>query len=402
MLRQRYRLAILAPHPVGYHLAFYRALAAHPRIDLMVWYCSDMGISGQLDPEFGIPLVWDDPAMVLNGYPYRFLRNVSPLRAAGRFWSLLNPGIPSILFRERYDALLIPGYAYASYLLGFLAAWVSRTPVLLRGETHLKAHPPGGLQGIGKRLLIKTLLKGTRACLNIGTPSLLFYRAYRVPDQRIFFSPYSVDNEFFHRESRRLRPQRGELKRSLGIDPELPVILFCGKLIPRKRPGDLLTAFQRLSHPAALLFVGEGPLRGSLEKSARSDPRVIFSGFIGQRELPKYYAIADLFVLPSERETVAVVVAEAMACGLPLLLSDAIPSHVDFVRQGENGFVFPLGDIGALSSYLERLLGDETLLRRMGQRSFQMIQDWSPQASVAGVLKALALVDRRMGMGEET
>ncbi len=385
--KERYRLALLVSNPIPYHVALYRALAVHSAIDLTVLYCSRLGISGQIDPEFDIPATWH-PSL-LNGYSHRFLHNVSPLSVPGRFFSLINPGIVSTLWGGGYDAVIIPGYACFSYLLGVLAAWVTKTPVLFRAETMLKRESPWSVKTWGKRLLVRAILRGTSACLAIGTPSMAFYRAFGVPAGRIFWSPYGVDNEFFHRESERWKACRAELKRSIGIAPETPVVLFCGKLVPRKRPADLLAAFCKLNRPAALVFVGEGRQRAELERLASGRPDILFPGFIGQQEIVRYYALADLFVLPSERETVALVVAEAMACGLPILLSDAVPSAADFVRPGENGFVFPVGNIGALSSYLERLLWDETLLCRMGQRSLSVIKDWSPQAAVAGILQAL-------------
>lgn len=383
---RRYRLAVLAPHPVAYHVPFYRTLAAHPSVDLTVFYCSRLGISGERDPEFGIPLKWG--ISLLDGYRHQFFRNFSPWPAAGRFFSLINPGIFPALMKGRYDAVIIPGYSSVSYLFGFCAAWIFGIPVFFRGETVLRTQ-----RSKIRSILIERILRGTRACLAIGVPSRAFYRAHRVPEERIFSSPYGVDNEFFYRESRGWASEKPKWKQSLSIPSEVPIVLFCGKLIPRKRPGDLLSAFLRLRCPAALVFVGDGALRSSLEQQAAGHSRVIFTGFVSQAELPKYYALADIFVLPSERETVAVVVAEAMACGLPLILSDAVPSVVDFVKSGENGLVFPLGDMEALQRHLECLLSDEGLRRRMGQQSIALSQQQTPQKSAAGVLKALGVRD---------
>ena len=340
-----------------------------------------------MDPEFGVPLKWEMP--LLEGYAYRFLANRSFLSVAGRFWSLLNPGIVPILLKERYDAVMIPGYAYASYLLGFLGGWLSGTPIFLRGEMVVRPESPWRLKTWCKKALLRLLLKGTQACLAIGTPSRLFYERHRVPKNRIFFSPYSVDNELFSKESRRWRSRRSEVKRSLGISPEIPVVLFCGKLVPRKCPGDLLAAFGRVRRPAHLLFVGEGLLRVPLQRQALGRSNVTFSGFIDQKEIPQYYAAADLFVLPSKEEVAPLVVNEAMACGLPVVVSDAVPSVVDFVKSGENGFVFPLGDVQALAACLNRLLEDTGLCLRMGELSQELIQEWSPEASARGILQAL-------------
>ncbi len=390
------RLAILAESPIPYHIAFYRALAAHPELEVMVLYLSDLGLSGRIDPGFGIPLAWGMP--LLEGYPHRFLKNVPLSPAPGRFLSLINLGIFAALRKGRYDAALIPGYAYLSYWIGFLSAWTLRIPVLLRGEAVVRPARLQGLKGRLKKGLYRGLLKRVRACLAIGEASYRFYRAFGVPEERIFRSPYAVDNEFFLRESGKWRSRQADTKRSLGLDPGRPVILFCGKLAPRKRPEDLLEAFLRLKRPATLLFAGEGPLRSALQKKAAGHPEVVFAGFVPQAELPKYYGLADLFVLPSsEMEASPLTINEALACGLPAILSDAIPSAPEFVRPGENGFLFPVGDVEALRDRLDTLLRDETLRKKMGEESALRIQAWNPHESVAGVLEALRFAVARCG-----
>ena len=388
---RRYRLAILAESPIPYHISFYRALAARPELEVIILYLSDLGLSGRTDPGFGIPLAWGMP--LLEGYPHRFLKNFPLSPAAGRFLSLINPGIFPALRKGRYDAVLIPGYAYLSYWIGFFSAWSLKIPVLMRGEAVLRLARLRGWTGRLKKRLLSALLRRTRACLAIGEASHRFYRGFGVPEERIFRSPYAVDNEFFLRESRGWRSRQAETKRSLGLDPGRPVILFCGKLTPRKRPEDLLEAFLRLKHPAALLFVGEGPVRPVLQQKAFGHPEVVFTGFVSQTELPKYYGLADLFVLPSsEMEASPLTINEALACGLPVILSDAIPSAPEFVQSGENGLLFPVGDVEALRDRLDTLLGDDSLRKRMGAESLRRIQAWSPQESVAGVLRALHAV----------
>lgn len=385
---RRYRLAILAESPIPYHISFYRALAARPELEVTILYLSDLGLSGRTDPGFGIPLAWGMP--LLEGYPHRFLKNFPLSPAAGRFLSLINPGIFPALRKGRYDAALIPGYAYLSYWIGFLSAWSLRIPVLMRGEAVLRPARLEGWKGSFKKRLLTAMLKSTRACLAIGEASHRFYRALGVPEERIFRSPYAVDNDFFLRESREWRSRQAETKRSLGLDPNRPVILFCGKLTDRKRPGDLLEAFLRLKNPATLLFAGEGPLRPALQQRVARRPEVVFAGFVPQAELPKYYGLADLFVLPSsEMEASPLTINEALACGLPAILSDAIPSAPEFVQPGENGFLFPMGEVEALRDRLDTLLSDEPLRKRMGAESLRRIQAWSPKESVAGVLRAL-------------
>src|SRR5262249_3984081 len=156
----------------------------------------------------------------------------------------------------------------------------------------------------------------------VGTPQQQFAVQFGVPRDRIFLSPYAVDNDFFMAAASRHRLHRVALLHELGLDPQLPTILFISKLTSRKRPDDLLNAYTRLEGAQAnLVFVGDGPLRQTLEQavSERHLTSVRFVGFKNQQELPAFYAAADMFVLPSGDEPWGLVINEAMCAGLPIL-----------------------------------------------------------------------------------
>ena len=108
-----------------------------------------------------------------------------------------------------------------------------------------------------------------------------------------------------------------------------------------------------------VVLVGSGELEDALREAATSELEVPvhFAGFKNQSELPQYYVGADLLVLPSDGgETWGLVVNEAMACGLPAVVSDAVGCAPDLIDAGETGEVFPMGDIEALADALERAL----------------------------------------------
>jgi glycosyltransferase involved in cell wall biosynthesis len=206
-----------------------------------------------------------------------------------------------------------------------------------------------------------------------------------------------VDNDFFFQQRDTLCIQKSELKRELGIAPETPVILYVAKLIPRKRPLDLLRAFEGLEPRAALVFVGEGVLRGELDAYAHAKQiaDVGFVGFKNQTELPRYYAMADIFVLPSAYEPWGLVINEAMCFGLPIITTDGVAAAYDLVK--ENGFIYPIGDVTALRSRLQELILDPERRARMGRKSLEIISGWNYDADVQGILHALEFV--RSGKG---
>ena len=114
MKQGRYRILIVATHPVQYAAPIFRRMAAHPRLDLEVAYCSFYGAEPCVDPEFGAEIVWDVP--LLEGYSWRHVPNRSPAPGLGRFWGLCNPGLWGVAQSGGFDAvILLTGYRYASF-----------------------------------------------------------------------------------------------------------------------------------------------------------------------------------------------------------------------------------------------------------------------------------------------
>jgi glycosyltransferase involved in cell wall biosynthesis len=390
------RVAYLVSHPIQYQVPLLRRLAAHPEISLHVYYMNDLGAVPRLDPEFGVLVQWDLPLM--DGYAWSLLRNVSPWPRADHFLCFIHPEIVAVLRRERYDALIVHGYNRASHWLAFLGAWVSHTPILLRGESApgqewtRRGRRPLWV-ALARGILSWGLLRRIHGALSIGALNREFYRNHGVPESRIFFTPYAVDNDRFTAEADRLRPARADLRRSLGLPPDRPVILYAGKLIAKKRPQDLLEAYAEIAqeHPAALVFLGDGSERGRLAETARrrglSD--VLIAGFVNQSEVPRYYAAADLLVLPSSHEPWGLVLNEAMCFGLPVIASDAVGAAPDLVHPGENGWIYAVGDTRALAAALRALLEDPGRRARMGARSREIVTAYSYEADVRGILDAL-------------
>jgi glycosyltransferase involved in cell wall biosynthesis len=381
-------LLALSSHPVQYQAPLFRKLAGHPEVDLMVYYCSDFGVTENVDSGFGVSIKWDRP--LLEGYAYRFLKNYAPSSSPSRFWGLINPGINRALLKERYDAIFIHGYALATNWLAFIGALISKTPVLFRGETLLRPEQ-AGFKKIIKDTVLKASFRKMKAFLPIGTRSKEFYLSYGISESRMFLTPYSVDNDFFVDRGMPLLARKSEVRRELAIPQEMPVILYAGKLMERKRPMDLVRAFEGLGESAALVLVGDGELRSPMQDYVRRKniANVFFAGFRNQSELPEYYAIADMFVLPSAYEPWGLVINEAMSYGLPVITTDGVAASADLIRAGENGFVYAAGDVDALQTLLKDLVSDPGKREKMGQQSRQIISTWNYDACVNGIVDAL-------------
>jgi len=198
--------------------------------------------------------------------------------------------------------------------------------------------------------------------------------------------------------------QGQQLRFNLSILEEHTLIAFVGKLIPIKRPFDLLRAFSLLSpdlrRRADLLFVGEGKLKADLRTAAKGSQleNVHFLDFQNQSAMPSIYAASDLLVLPSENETWGLVVNEAMNLSCPALVSDHVGCGPDLILPDQTGWIFSTGDVLGLRDYLAMAISNPEKLKQMGTTAVQHVSTYSYEAASAGLFQALRYV-KRPGLG---
>jgi len=395
-----FRLAIVLCHPVQYFSPLFRQLAQQAEIDLTVLYSSLAGSLPAKDREFGITVAWDTP--VLDGYKFKTLMNLWR-GAPGGFWSSASPGIVAELRRGRYDAVLVYGWGEVSAWLAIMAARSRNMPCMITSDSNyiyekdlrwLKAHV--------KKAVLRTLFRNIQAFLVTGPFNRMFYESYGVGNDKFFLAPLAVDNEYFMQRAELARRRKGELRGRYGIPADVVLLLFVGKLIPRKRPFDILCALKELQ-PAfpnlGAAWVGDGELRPHLETEIASGgvKHAFLLGFKNQTELPDLYAVSDIFVLPSWHDPMPLVTNEAMASGLPVIASNrtGVWGPGGLVREGETGIVYAAGDTEALSEAVRRLVGDPGIRRAMAKRATEVVQEFGLGRCVNGVLEALRFVVRR-------
>lgn len=399
----RPRLGIVVTHPVQYQAPLYRALTARRSVEPLVFFLSTHGIDESFDPGFGRQVKYDVP--LLDGYEYRFARNRSPKWAAGRParkpaekpagrpWSAFNPSLPSLIRRSHVDVLLVHGYSQVSHWLAYAAAIRYGIPYLLSGDSRPDQAGSHGAKIIVKRALIGRLVRNAGACLAIGSENREFYRSYGAPESRIFFAPYSVDTDRFAAAGAEGRSSRISMLKSLGLEPELPLVLSAGKLQEWKRPVDVVKAMDQLEHPANLIVIGDGPLRPDIERLAARRQWMRTLGFVNQVEIARWYGVADLFVLPSSLERWGLAVNEAMAAGSVPIVSDKVGCAPDLVTS-DVGWVYATGDIGALARAIEEGMQPGVLAdRRLAAQ--RRSAEYGIGATAYGVEKAVTAVLER-------
>lgn len=402
MPERRFRLLVIASHPVQYSVPIFRLMAQHPRLDFHVAYCTLRGAEAAHDPEFDETVQWDIP--LLDGYAWTHVPN----RGSGSesFFGLYNPGLWKFVREGRFDAVLCHiGYVRSTFWIAYFAAKYARAAFLFGTDaTSLQSRDAHRWKELAKRVAWPRLfrLADQVTVPSSGTHKLIL--SLGIPGDRITLTPYVVDNLWWTSQSAAVDPQA--VRASWSANPDDFVILFCAKLQPWKRPLDLLRAFAKLGRTNALLvFAGEGPLRQQLEAEADRlgvNPRVRFLGFVNQSQLPAVYASADLMVLPSEFEPFAVVVNEAMCCGCPVAASDHVGAAQDLIAPVHPELVFPCGDINALTSLLVKLAADKASLKRLGQLSLAQVQTWSPERNVSATVVAVERAVQNIRQPEQT
>jgi glycosyltransferase involved in cell wall biosynthesis len=373
------RLGILTTHPIQYQVPWFRALAAEPGIDLEVLYCM-LPNARQQGSGFGVEFQWDVP--LLDGYRYRVLDNRALHPSVTTFFGCYTPASGAIVRNEPWDAFIVNGWVTLSCLQLLAACRRHDVPCIVRGESNV-LRP----RAQWKAPLHRWLLARYSAFLSIGSGNRDFYCAHGVPADRIFDAPYCVDNERFAFPERLADPQRPF------------TFLFSGKLIPKKRPLDALEALRallaRTGTHARLRIVGDGEWRNRCEAFASMHGLPVeFAGFVNQKTMPQVYREADCLVLPSDHgETWGLAVNEAMASGLPAIVSDQVGCQADLVTDGVTGFTYPCGDVGALADRMRAVSASRETAWRMGQAACRRVLDnFSYRQVVAGTLAALSAV----------
>jgi glycosyltransferase involved in cell wall biosynthesis len=393
MRKERYRVLIVAAHPVQYSAPLLRRMAGDQRLDILVAYCSLQGAESGVDPEFGVTVKWDVP--LLEGYPWVAVPNPLGRPRLGKFWGLFNPGLWDLVRTGGHDAVVLwTGYRYASFWIALAAAKLRGKAVLFGTDaSELRARDGRAWKSAVKRWFWPLLFRCADMVILPSTRGVDLMLSLGLPAGRLALTPYVVDNDWW--SERAASVERAAVRRQWGIPEDAAVVLFCAKLQSWKRPQDLLHAFAGSSvQNAYLVFCGEGPMRTELEAEARSlglNGQVRFLGFTNQSQLPAVYRASDLMVLPSEYEPFGVVVNEAMLCGCSVVVSDRVGAGYDLVRPGENGFVFSFGDVNSLAAILKETLAAPERLRALGEAARQQMQAWTPADNVNALVEAIGL-----------
>ncbi len=361
-----FKLGIVVTHPIQYQTPLYRYLEANSLVKPYVLFLTQYGVKESFDPGFGRSLKYDIP--LLEGYEYKFVSNISPKKSPSTFIGAINPSLINIIHKSSFDAVLFHGWYSISNWLGIGASALSNIPYMLRGETQPDQNKVKNLKLILKHMAIGPMVRNASACLAIGSLNHQFYLDYGVNPSNIFKAPYSIDTDRFEQSGGKGRKERTKRLLEIGLNPNLPTVLYAAKLQPRKRPIDLIKAADLLGGAVNLIIIGDGVLTPEITKLATDRPWMKILGFVNQSEIGEWFGVTDLFVLPSEHEPWGLVVNEAMSAGAIPIVSNKVGCGPDLVTT-DTGYIYETGNIEALASTLDIAIANCTNVnkRRLSQ-----------------------------------
>jgi glycosyltransferase involved in cell wall biosynthesis len=293
----------------------------------------------------------------------------------------------------RPDVLVVCGYGVTG--MGVALQWARSSEnsvpiVMLSDSTAFDFKRKASKEFVKRRVISQCA-----SALVAGSPHRAYMRDLGMPDERIFQGYDVVDNSFFERATRQIRLA----KVAGGGKIELPnkFFLTSARFLPRKNLSNIIISYHKYvncvpSEPFSLVILGDGYLRGKLQAQvARLElsKLVFFEGFKQYADLPRYYGLASAFILASFEETWGLVVNEAMASGLPVIVSERCGCAQDLVQNGVNGYTFDPYDVDSLLKLMCSVSSDDCDRHAMGCASQEIIKRFSPDIFATGLAKAI-------------
>jgi glycosyltransferase involved in cell wall biosynthesis len=368
------RVAVVSPEPTPYRAPLFDAIARRREVDLTVIYAAPT-VAGRhwlVEPRHR--------AVLLHG------RVIPGLRPVFRHDYPVTPGIVRALGDADPDVVLVSGWSTFASQAAIAWCRVHDVPYVLLVESH-DLGPRAAWRRAVKDAVVPPLVRGAAGWLAIGTLAGESLVARGAVAERIRIFANTIDVDGWAKRADELAPRRAALRRELGATEDDLVVLSVGRLAPEKGFTTLLAAAARLAEDGVVVTIaGSGPQQAVLDR--RAGARVRLLGEVDEPRLARLYVAADVFALLSTHEPWGVVVNEAAASALPLVLSDRVGAAHDLLRDGENGYLVPANDPQAAAAAL-RLLQDPRERRRAGMRSLELVREWGYAPSVEAFVAAV-------------
>ncbi|HUF09197.1 MAG TPA: glycosyltransferase family 4 protein [Rhodothermales bacterium] len=374
-----YKICFQWPTLLPYHVARIRAViaavAGRP-VEVAVCETASQDITGQTNFQ---------PDAAFERYTVCRGKSIAELKPAE-----VTRDVQSILSRMQPDVVAINSYSFADARA--CLAWcidTDRRAILMTDSRKQDAPRPPWREHLKSKII-----QCYDAAIVAGSPHRQYLTDLGFPSDRIFEGYDVVDNAFFATGADAARNNAFEAHSLPGLTDQTPFFLSVGRMISRKGYPTLLSAYKRYREltdkPWRLVIVGDGTLRSELmkETATRQIDGVTFAGSQPYSAMPTYYGRAEAFIHAASVDQWGLVVNEAMAAGLPVIVSDGAGCSADLVVDGSSGFVFPTGNSERLGSLMLKLSTDPSLRESMGRESRNRIKEWGPDRFAKSVIDA--------------
>lgn len=286
--------------------------------------------------------------------------------------------VARLIRSENYDVVHLAGWARLSFLGALVLGRLCGVAVIVESDSF---GTPGqsALKRAAKAVLMPLLFRMPSFFLPGGQNQKKYLQSFGVSEDRIKIAQMTVDVTRIARSvDRKDSARRRAARERFGLAADAAVFLYVGRLEPHKGLSDLIAAFRDLSGSGAqLVIAGSGSLHADLAQAGREIPNLHVLGRLADEALLDAYRAADALILPSLFEPWGLVVNEAMAAGLPVIVSDRVGCAPDLVIDGETGLIFPAGDAQALRAAMLRLMSESALREGMSLKASQLISGWT-------------------------
>jgi len=361
-----------------YRIPTFNILAEDPEITLKVLFFSETEARRK----------WRVPKEKVK-FNYKVLRGMVVRKSRHNDSIFFNPSVISELIKEPCDTIMVGGFHHPTIWMAFFYALLTHKRFILHSESTLRDKRSNNK---AKEWMKRFFVRRCSGYVVPGVSQRRYLTSLGAEEGRIWTAPNSVETEIFRDAAEALQSEKGEIRKALGLTED--VILYVGRMVDEKGVPDLIDAFEiisRLMPSANLVLVGDGPDEAKYKQLCRQRniKKVFFLGFQQRENLPRYYAIANVFVFPTHSDPWGLVINEAMLAGLPVVCSRSAGAAEDLIRHEQNGFVYDPGDVKSMAGYISRLLKNTELAKQMGQYSRAIIANYMPEDMAAGIKDAI-------------